>query len=221
MPVEVYDTETSEWHRFPSLQRFRHASWILNKDIFAHGGFEHDSPNIPTKAILKIDLTKVFRNSPYLLERGEATTARKSDKLGAPKLTELAPKHPHIVKNMGMKVSENKEIKLSSHVQVARQDYSETYNQPGPNVEFASMVRMVSIGKLPEENKKIITEDSAFAKPSSTPSRKAQEAIANAFIHQLLRPKNWNEYMIGNSKKFPFSIGQILNLVDSAKEIVK
>ena len=43
----------------------------MNKDIFAHGGFEHDSPNIPTKAILKIDLTKVLRNSPYLLERGE------------------------------------------------------------------------------------------------------------------------------------------------------
>ena len=82
VPVEVYDTETSEWHRFPSLQRFRHASWILNKDIFAHGGFEHDSPNIPTKAILKIDLTKVFRNSPYLLERGEATGARRPDKLG-------------------------------------------------------------------------------------------------------------------------------------------
>ena len=69
------------------------------------------------------------------------------------------------------------------------------------------MVRMVSIGKLPEENKKIITEDSTFTKPSSTPSRKAQEAIANAFIHHLLRPKTWMDYISGNAKKFPFSIG--------------
>ena len=83
------------------------------------------------------------------------------------------------------------------------------------------MVRMVSIGKLPEENKKIITEDSTFTKPSSTPSRKAQEAIANAFIHDLLRPKSWSDYMNMNSKKFPFSTGQILNLIDSAKVVVK
>ncbi len=173
----------------------------MNKDIFAHGGFEHDSPNIPTKAILKIDMTKVLRNSPYLLERGE--TKRSSTKEVS------TPKQPHIMKNVALKTAENKEIKLSSHVIVARQDYTEN---PGP-MEFASMVRMVSIGKLPEENKKIITEDSAFTKASSTPSRKAQEAIANAFIHDLLRPKTWQEYMSKNSKRFPFTQGQIINLI--------
>ncbi len=35
-----------------------------------------------------------------------------------------------------MKVTENKEIKLSTHVQVARQDYSESYLQ-SPGIEFA------------------------------------------------------------------------------------
>lgn len=114
----------------------------MNKDIFAHGGFEHDSPNIPTKAILKIDLTKVLRNSPYLLERGEAKRGS-----GTSKEMTSTPKQPHIMKNVGPKASENKEIKLSSHVHVARQDYSDNY--PAGAMEFASMVRMVSIGKLP------------------------------------------------------------------------
>jgi len=29
LPLEVYDTETSEWTKFNSIQRFRHASWIF------------------------------------------------------------------------------------------------------------------------------------------------------------------------------------------------
>lgn len=71
VPLEIYDTETSEWHRFPSLQRFRHASWMMNKELFAHGGFEHESPNVPTKGILKIELGKLLKNLGHLLERGE------------------------------------------------------------------------------------------------------------------------------------------------------
>ena len=28
--LEVYDTESSEWRKFSSLQRFRHACWIVD-----------------------------------------------------------------------------------------------------------------------------------------------------------------------------------------------
>lgn len=46
--MEIYDTETSEWAKFNSLQRFRHSSWIIDNFVYVYGGFELDSPNIPT-----------------------------------------------------------------------------------------------------------------------------------------------------------------------------
>ena len=53
--MEVYDTETSEWVKFPAIKRFRHASWAFDNDIYVHGGFEHETPNVPTDLVLKID----------------------------------------------------------------------------------------------------------------------------------------------------------------------
>ena len=46
--MEVYDTETSEWHKFNSISRFRHGCWNIYYNIYVYGGFELDRPNIPT-----------------------------------------------------------------------------------------------------------------------------------------------------------------------------
>lgn len=53
--LELYDTETSEWYKFPSIQRFRHACWAIDSNLFIHGGFEHDSPNVPKEYITRLD----------------------------------------------------------------------------------------------------------------------------------------------------------------------
>lgn len=60
--MEVYDTESSEWKKFNSLQRFRHTIWTQDyKHIFMHGGFENESPNVPTDSIMKLDLVEHFK----------------------------------------------------------------------------------------------------------------------------------------------------------------
>ena len=41
VPLEVYDTETSEWYRFPAVLRFRHSCLKLDSWLYIHGGFEH------------------------------------------------------------------------------------------------------------------------------------------------------------------------------------
>lgn len=69
VPLEVYDTETSEWHAFNSVQRFRHASWSSNNNVYVHGGFEHETPNIPLQEICKIDTAKLFTNNENLLTK--------------------------------------------------------------------------------------------------------------------------------------------------------
>jgi len=69
VPLEVYDTETSEWYRFPAILRFRHACVNLESWIYVHGGFEHETPNIPTDNISRIDVTKLFQGYSNLLPK--------------------------------------------------------------------------------------------------------------------------------------------------------
>lgn len=57
---DVYDTETSDWYRFGQIQRFRHASWLVDNQLYIHGGFDQETPSVPTEQILKIDLEKTF-----------------------------------------------------------------------------------------------------------------------------------------------------------------
>lgn len=69
LTIDVYDTETSEWSKFNSIQRFRHSSWLVDTNIFVYGGFELDSPNIPTDIISKINLNKLLLPSEPLTNK--------------------------------------------------------------------------------------------------------------------------------------------------------
>jgi len=69
VPMEVYDTESSEWYKFNVLQRFRLSCWQLDGQIFVHGGFENDNPNIPINVISRIDSNKLFDGFPNLLQK--------------------------------------------------------------------------------------------------------------------------------------------------------
>ena len=53
--MEIYETENSEWKKFNSIQRFRHTIWSTDYNtIYIHGGFENETPNIPTNSIMKL-----------------------------------------------------------------------------------------------------------------------------------------------------------------------
>ena len=67
VPLEVYDTESSEWYKFNSVQRFRHSCWVSSNQVYVHGGFEHEIPNIPLSEICKIDVARLFTKHDNLL----------------------------------------------------------------------------------------------------------------------------------------------------------
>lgn len=69
VPLEVYDTESSEWFKLNSVQRFRHSIWAVNNNIYVHGGFEQEVPNIPLGEICKIDIQKLFVGMDGLLQK--------------------------------------------------------------------------------------------------------------------------------------------------------
>jgi protein phosphatase len=66
MPLDIYDTDSSDWYRLPAIERFRHASFMIDANMFIHGGFDQVSPSVPTDTITKIDLNKAFKNYPAL-----------------------------------------------------------------------------------------------------------------------------------------------------------
>jgi len=51
------------------LQRFRHTVWAIDSNIFMHGGFENETPNIPTHTIMKLDLAALFAKTPSFLAK--------------------------------------------------------------------------------------------------------------------------------------------------------
>jgi hypothetical protein len=66
LPLEVFDTETSDWIGFNSLQRFRCGTWCHENFINIYGGFDLATPNVPTDSIYKINLMGLFGNNQHL-----------------------------------------------------------------------------------------------------------------------------------------------------------
>ena len=66
MPLDIYDTDSSDWYKLPAIERFRHAAFMIDSNMYIHGGFDQVTPSVPTDQISKIDLNKAFKNYPAL-----------------------------------------------------------------------------------------------------------------------------------------------------------
>jgi protein phosphatase len=67
--LDIFDTETSEWHSIPNIQRFRHVAWLFQGSIFIQGGFEQENPSLPVSDVHKIDLMKGLAGKPALINK--------------------------------------------------------------------------------------------------------------------------------------------------------
>jgi hypothetical protein len=68
MPLDIYDTDSSDWYRLPCVDRFRHTCFLIEHHIFIHGGFDQEAPNVPTDSMIRIDLNKSFASYPALFK---------------------------------------------------------------------------------------------------------------------------------------------------------
>lgn len=57
--------------------------WALDANIFMHGGFENETPNIPTNTIVKLDLLQIFKGNQILTDKLK-TVVGPSDKKRLP-----------------------------------------------------------------------------------------------------------------------------------------
>ncbi len=68
MPLDIYDTDSSDWYKLPNIDRFRHICFMIEQMVYIHGGFDQQAPNIPTDSVLKLDLNKIFNSQPALFK---------------------------------------------------------------------------------------------------------------------------------------------------------
>lgn len=64
--IEMYDTESSDWYRISSFNRYRHATLIIDKTMYIHGGFEPEFPNKPLGTMISVNLSSISAFFPKL-----------------------------------------------------------------------------------------------------------------------------------------------------------
>jgi len=221
--LEVYDTESSEWVKFPSVQRFRHACWLLDSSLYIHGGFEQDSPNVPTELITKVDVSKFFQNSKVISNQipnspienkivyQKQTTMGKFD-MGMNNNNIMIPEdRESAYKNyMGSKIKKPttagpQNVRISDKVIIAvAQDHDD---------DKEKCYKQVSIDKLQEEAKKI-KQGHNFRDPNAYSNTHSlyYENIYSPFINALLKPTK--EWVPPSDYKFPFKKDLVIKLID-------
>ena len=76
IPFEAYDTESAEWQTLYPLERFRTCIFTLDNIVYAFGGFEQSSPNVPNGELISCDLTKLLA-SKWTTSKGKKDKQKK------------------------------------------------------------------------------------------------------------------------------------------------
>ncbi|OMJ68803.1 hypothetical protein SteCoe_33644 [Stentor coeruleus] len=203
VPVEAYDTESSEWVKFPSIQRFRHSSWTLDSEVYIHGGFENETPNIPTDSIVKLDSSKLLgRTEPAPRSIPEPKINLDQNRT-IPRVSRAANKTP--------------EIRLASNVIVLmggeqNDDYSET-------------VKKVPIDRLQEEGKRLGVKP---LPPSVSKPQTAIESPSGIIVDMLLKTHDWNNLpevkfvkTATDLNRMQIKKDSIISLIQECEELMK
>lgn len=202
VPLEVYDTESSEWTSFKSLQRFRHVCWAVGFTVYIHGGFEQDTPNIPINMISTIDAEKLFVDHETLFDKMK--NAEKKDKKAA-EGGKGGYKNKSQYKYKGG-AAEHKDFKLAHTAHIAH-IYTKEDGSSVPD-DFSRLVRQISIDKLQEEAKKI-----GPPVPGSNNQivKNPKDALCTMFLNDFMRPKEWQDYPV--HEQFRFKLAHIHELI--------
>ena len=207
--TEVYDTETSEWKRFPGLNLFRHSCFVKDSHIYIYGGFENTNPNIPIEKLIRIDLTQYFISNQQILSKLENILANNSsnlDKKGE-KDSNILLKNNNLFLNNNSK--QDQKFRLSNQAVVAKFNEISTEN--------LGLIRKVSIDKLNDESKRIGFHNN---RSLIQPRRDFNEDLINKFIEVLLRPFDWYTPEVDEiHNNLPFTIEEIDCLINEAFKV--
>ncbi len=213
LPIEVYDTETSEWHTFLNYKRFRHASFIVETTLYIHGGLEDEKHNNPAKVLNELNLFDVFQQDSTMTSKLKAYVIEKK-KTASPNSKEGVSESSKVGKDstsssdkssMGVKTND-KELRIADKAVIA-------FKQN--NNEFSEIVRMLSVEKLHEETSK--KQDLMKLFKTQPLAIDLHEKILNV----LLRPREWIEKPYDPDLKYMFEVETVVELINRCMKVVE
>lgn len=197
--LDIFDTETSEWHSVPNIQRFRHVAWLYQSSIFIQGGFEQENPSLPVSDVHSIDLFKALSTQPAIITK----IKKFIQSFGSP--------HP----------SKHTSPALTPDMSPKGRNGNSSYKRP-MNTSHSNTKDSYSYGNygnkgmMEEEDMEIVVN-----MPSSKGGMKIESghALAYEFLCELLKPKDYMN--LPEDSKFIFPPEKIIKLCDQAEEIIK
>lgn len=162
-----------------------------------HGGFENETPNVPTNSIMKLDLQQLFKSTPNLISKLEQVSGASSKKTG--RIGEADSSDGKKTPPMQSLVRENNKIRM---------DRVEVESQPG-----AGTTIMKPLQKYAEDKKSGLTTQTNNTGPQ------LNDRIYNLFLSHLLKPREWSSQTDG-SGYFSFRKELIIALAEECQRIL-
>ena len=197
LPLEVYDTDTSEWHTFVNFRRFRHALFIVDSTIFIHGGLEDEKHNNPASNLNEINLEELFEKDTTILNK----LKKYLDEVNKPKPDETNKTSDQTI--ISQTKEGEKEIRFSNNAVVAVSN---------SNKDFGDTVKILSLEKF--KNDKLNKQE--LMKLMKQPLTDLHDKV----IQVLLRPKEWIEKNCVEDSKFEIEVGVVFDLINKTMKIV-
>lgn len=194
IPIEIYDTENTEFIILEPYNKFRLTIWNYESLLYTFAGFDHTNPAMPTNTLLSLNLNKVLNNR----------LQKKDDK------KEI------------MVPNNNKNDKVDTQSKQSKSDTIKQSIVMGGIVQYAtttqSTVKYLAIDKLGEEPKKI-GQGNKLSFPISMPNPNDQ--LPNMVIAKLLRPKEWANSKAQQVDRFPFKSDIVIELAKKCASILE
>jgi len=198
LPIEVYDTDTSEWHSFINFRRFRHALFIVDSVIYIHGGLEDEKHNNPASNLNELILDEMFEKDQNISSK----LKKYLDDINKPKIED--PRGNNSDNNLSPNnASNDKEIRFSNNAVYAL----------GNNKDFGETVKTISLEKI--KNDKLNKQE--VLKLMKQPLVDLHDKV----LQILLRPREWIEKTTLEETKFELEVGVVFDLISKTMKIVE
>ena len=193
--LDIFDTDTSEWHTIQSLQRFRHVSWLNSGNLYIQGGFKQDSPEIPVADVMKIDILEALKNKPNLVKKLKVFITSTNSNASSRDTTRS---------NSPIISDKNKPLN-QSHQNIQPENNKQLVQKDSSAMDEEKQIYF----QLPSQNKHKVGDNQGLS----------YQALHVEFQVHLLKPKNFFNY--AEDQQFMFNSEKVIRLVDMAEEIIK
>ena len=214
LPIDIYDTETSEWSSYGSFRRFRYASFLYDNYLYLHGGLEDDKQNNPAKDLKEVNVLELVKNNEHVYNKIKAYLNRKNN--NSANSGNSSVKGSNISDNVkdSCLTDDNsvpplggKNIVMSNKVVIG--------GKMDNKADFVDLVRYCSVEKL----KKDKNEKENIMKMFKNSALNLE--LHDKIIMALLRPKEWIGKEIEEDTQFNIEPDVVIALINSCLKIIE